>query len=159
MRNLELDIKSMTMPQLKAVMEELGEKPFRAKQIYEWLHQKRVWDYKEMTNLSRELREQLSVKYPLKPIEIVQVQTSKIDGTQKYLFRLKDGNVIESVLMKYRHGNSVCISSQVGCRMGCRFCASTLDGLTRNLLPSEMLEHIYRIQELSGERVSNIVIM
>ena len=159
MKELELDIKSMTMPQLKAVMEELGEKPFRAKQLYEWFHQKRVWNYEEMTNLSKGLREQLSVKYPLKPIEIVQVQTSKIDGTQKYLFRLGDGNVIESVLMKYKHGNSVCISSQVGCRMGCRFCASTLDGLTRNLLPSEMLEQIYRIQEISGERVSNIVIM
>ena len=159
MKELELDIKSMTMPQLKAVMEELGEKPFRAKQLYEWFHQKRVWNYEEMTNLSKGLREQLSVKYPLKPIEVVQVQTSKIDGTQKYLFRLGDGNVIESVLMKYKHGNSVCISSQVGCRMGCRFCASTLDGLTRNLLPSEMLEQIYRIQEISGERVSNIVIM
>ena len=159
MKELELDIKSMTMPQLKAVMEELGEKPFRAKQLYEWFHQKRVWNYEEMTNLSKGLREQLSVKYPLKPIEIVQVQTSKIDGTQKYLFRLGDGNVIESVLMKYKHGNSVCISSQVGCRMGCRVCASTLDGLTRNLLPSEMLEQIYRIQEISGERVSNIVIM
>ena len=133
MKELDLDIKSMTMPQLKVVMEELGEKPFRAKQIYEWLHQKRVWDYEEMTNLSRGLREQLSVKYPLNPIEMVRVQTSKIDGTQKYLFRLRDGNVIESVLMKYKHGNSVCISSQVGCRMGCRFCASTLDGLTRNL--------------------------
>ena len=159
MKELELDIKSMTMPQLKAVREELGEKPFRAKQLYEWFHQKRVWNYEEMTNLSKGLREQLSVKYPLKPIEVVQVQTSKIDGTQKYLFRLGDGNVIESVLMKYKHGNSVCISSQVGCRMGCRFCASTLDGLTRNLLPSEMLEQIYRIQEISGERVSNIVIM
>ena len=159
MKELDLDIKSMTMPQLKVVMEELGEKPFRAKQIYEWLHQKRVWDYEEMTNLSRGLREQLSVKYPLNPIEMVRVQTSKIDGTQKYLFRLRDGNVIESVLMKYKHGNSVCISSQVGCRRGCRFCASTLDGLTRNLLPSEMLEQIYRIQEISGERVSNIVIM
>ena len=159
MKELELDIKSMTMPQLKAVMEDLGEKPFRAKQLYEWFHQKRVWNYEEMTNLSKGLREQLSVKYPLKPIEVVQVQTSKIDGTQKYLFRLGDGNVIESVLMKYKHGNSVCISSQVGCRMGCRFCASTLDGLTRNLLPSEMLEQIYRIQEISGERVSNIVIM
>lgn len=159
MKEFDLDIKSMTMSQLKAVMEELGERPFRARQIYEWLHQKRVWDYEEMTNLSRGFREQLSVKYPLKPIEMVQVQTSKIDGTQKYLFRLNDGNVIESVLMKYKHGNSVCISSQVGCRMGCRFCASTLDGLTRNLLPSEMLEQIYRIQEISGERVSNIVIM
>ncbi len=159
MRELELDIKSMSLPELKQIMEELKDKPFRAKQLYEWLHQKRVWSYEEMTNLSKALREKLSHEYPLKPIEMIQMQTSKIDGTQKYLFRLRDGNVIESVLMKYKHGNSVCISSQAGCRMGCRFCASTLDGLARNLLPSEMLEQIYRIQEISGERVSNIVIM
>lgn len=90
---------------------------------------------------------------------MLEVQTSKIDGTQKYLFALPDGNVVESVLMKYKHGNSVCISSQVGCKMGCRFCASTIGGWTRNLLPSEMLEQIYRIQKLSGERVSNVVVM
>jgi len=87
------------------------------------------------------------------------VQVSQIDGTSKYLFKLYDGNLIESVLMKYHHGNSVCISSQVGCRMGCRFCASTLDGMVRNLAPSEMLDQIYRIQTISGERVDNIVIM
>lgn len=87
------------------------------------------------------------------------MQTSKIDGTQKYLFALSDGNVVESVLMKYKHGNSVCISSQVGCKMGCRFCASAIGGWTRNLLPSEMLDQIYRIQQISGERVSNVVVM
>ena len=92
-------------------------------------------------------------------LKMVKVQTSRIDGTQKYLFRLSDGNVIESVLMRYKHGNSVCISSQVGCRMGCRFCASTIGGLTRCLLPSEMLDQIYRIQALTGERVSNVVVM
>lgn len=112
-----------------------------------------------MTNLSKGLREKLAgeTEYTvLKPVEIL---TSEIDGTQKYLFELKDGNVIESVLMKYHHGNSVCISSQVGCRMGCRFCASTLDGMERNLRPSEMLDQIYRIQTITGERVSNIVVM
>ena len=95
----------------------------------------------------------------LTTLKMLEVQTSKIDGTQKYLFALPDGNVVESVLMKYKHGNSVCISSQVGCKMGCRFCASTIGGWTRNLLPSEMLEQIYRIQKLSGERVSNVVVM
>ena len=92
-------------------------------------------------------------------LKVVEVQTSKLDGTQKYLFALPDGNVVESVLMKYRHGNSVCISSQVGCKMGCRFCASTIDGWTRNLLPSEMLDQVYKIQKLSKERVSNVVVM
>lgn len=159
MNQLPLDIKSMTVKEIQGIMEELNDKPFRGKQLYEWLHGKRVWQYEDMTNLSRELRRKLEERYPLKSLEQVEVQTSRIDGTQKYLFRLRDGNVIESVLMKYKHGNSVCISSQVGCRMGCRFCASTLDGLTRNLLPSEMLEQIYRIQEASGERVSNVVIM
>ena len=112
-----------------------------------------------MTNLSEGLRKKLTEQEPLTHLEVVEVQTSKIDGTQKYLFQLADGNVIESVWMQYKHGNSVCISSQVGCRMGCRFCASTIGGLTRNLLPSEMLDQVYRIQELTGERVSNVVVM
>ena len=112
-----------------------------------------------MTNISNALKEKLKKNEALTYLEVVQVQTSKIDGTQKYLFRLADGNVIESVWMKYKHGNSVCISSQVGCRMGCRFCASTIGGFTRNLLPSEMLDQIYRIQELTKERVSNVVVM
>ena len=112
-----------------------------------------------MSNLSAALREKLKERCVLTTLKMLEVQTSKIDGTQKYLFALPDGNVVESVLMKYKHGNSVCISSQVGCKMGCRFCASTIGGWTRNLLPSEMLEQIYRIQKLSGERVSNVVVM
>ena len=152
------DIKSMTIDELKELMTALGDKPFRAKQIYSWLHEHLVTSYDEMTNLSKSLREKLK-EYPITALEVVDVQTSKIDGTQKYLFRLSDGNVIESVLMRYKHGNSVCISSQVGCRMGCRFCASTIGGLTRCLLPSEMLDQIYRIQALTGERVSNVVVM
>ena len=152
------DIKSMTIDELKNLMTELGDKPFRAKQIYSWLHEHLVCSYEEMTNLPKGLREKLK-DYPITVLEAVDVQTSRIDGTQKYLFRLSDGNVIESVLMKYKHGNSVCISSQVGCRMGCRFCASTIGGWTRNLLPSEMLDQIYRIQALTGERVSNVVVM
>lgn len=154
----KLDIKSMTPKELKELMVEIGDKPFRAKQIYSWLHEHLVTSYEEMTNLPKSLREKLQ-EYPITALEAVDVQTSAIDGTQKYLFRLSDGNVIESVLMRYKHGNSVCISSQVGCRMGCRFCASTLGGLTRSLLPSEMLDQIYRIQVLSGERVSNVVVM
>ena len=140
-------------------MIEMGEKAFRAKQIYEWLHQKQAESFDEMSNLSAALREKLKECCVLTTLKMLEVQTSKIDGTQKYLFALPDGNVVESVLMKYKHGNSVCISSQVGCKMGCRFCASTIGGWTRNLLPSEMLEQIYRIQKLSGERVSNVVVM
>ena len=152
------DIKSMTIDELKELMTVLGDKPFRAKQIYSWLHEHLVTSYDEMTNLSKGLREKLK-EYPITALEVVDVQTSRLDGTQKYLFRLADGNVIESVLMRYKHGNSVCISSQVGCRMGCRFCASTIGGLTRCLQPSEMLDQIYRIQSLTGERVSNVVVM
>ncbi len=153
------DIKSMTLRQLEELISRLGHKPFRAKQIYSWIHEKLAGSYDDMTNLPKNLREQLKTDYPLTVLEPVDVQISRQDGTRKYLFRLADGNVIESVLMKYKHGNSVCISSQVGCRMGCRFCASTIGGLTRNLLPSEMLDQIYRIQVLTGERVSNVVVM
>ena len=153
----QIEIKSLSLAQLKNIVTEMGEKAFRAKQIYEWLHQAESFD--EMSNLSAALREKLKERCVLTTLKMLEVQTSKIDGTQKYLFALPDGNVVESVLMKYKHGNSVCISSQVGCKMGCRFCASTIGGWTRNLLPSEMLEQIYRIQKLSGERVSNVVVM
>ena len=153
------DIKSMTLEELRQALTGLGEKPFRAKQLYEWIHRKLAVSYDEMTNLSKHLREKLEKEYPLTVLEAVDVQVSKQDGTCKYLFRLEDGNVIESVLMRYHHGNSVCISSQGGCRMGCKFCASTIGGLTRNLRSSEMLDQIYRIQRLSQERVSNVVVM
>ena len=152
----QLDIKSLYEDELKEKMVSLGEKPFKGKQLYQWLHQKAVGSYEEMTNLSENLRQKLTKQEPLTHLEVVEVQTSKIDGTQKYLFRLADGNVIESVWMKYKHGNSVCISSQVGCRMGCRFCASTLDGLVRGLAPAEMLDQIYQIGKDIGERISNV---
>ena len=155
----QIEIKSLSLAQLKNIVTEMGEKAFRAKQIYEWLHQKQAESFDEMSNLSAAFREKLKERCVLTTLKMLEVQTSKIDGTQKYLFALPDGNVVESVLMKYKHGNSVCISSQVGCKMGCRFCASTIGGWTRNLLPSEMLEQIYRIQKLSGERVSNVVVM
>ena len=140
-------------------MTELGEKPFRAKQLYQWMHQKLAPSLEDMTNLPKAFRERLLEHGTYTSLETVQMLESGIDGTRKYLFGLGDGNIIESVLMKYKHGNSVCISSQVGCRMGCRFCASTLDGLERGLLPSEMLDQIYRIQRMTGERVSNVVVM
>ncbi|MBE5948059.1 MAG: 23S rRNA (adenine(2503)-C(2))-methyltransferase RlmN [Lachnospiraceae bacterium] len=154
------DIKSYTLDELKNIMtDELGEKPFRAAQIYRWLHVALCTSFDEMTNISAGLREKLKEHFELSVLVKEQLQVSKIDGTAKYLFKLGDGNRIESVLMKYKHGNSVCISSQAGCRMGCKFCASTLDGLARNLLPGEMLDQIYRIQADTGERVDNIVIM
>lgn len=155
----KMDIKSLNMEELTAFVVGLGEKKFRGKQLYEWLHVRQAASFDEMTNLSKEFRERLKETCELVCLRQVDVQISAIDGTRKYLFALSDGNVIESVLMRYKHGNSVCISSQVGCRMGCRFCASTLDGLVRGLTPSEMLDQIYRISKDIGERVSNVVVM
>ena len=156
---MKKDIKSLNLEQLTEELFSVGEKKFRAKQIYSWIHEKLVDSFDEMTNLSKDLREKLKTNYTLNSMDAVAVQTSKIDGTQKYLFRLHDGHVVESVLMKYHHGNSVCISSQVGCLMGCRFCASTIGGKVRDLAASEMLGQIYKIQKLSGERVHNVVVM
>lgn len=153
------DIKSMDLEELKTFFSDMGEKAFRAKQVYEWLHVRQVESFEEMTNLSKTLRERLDETCRIITLRKEQVQISKLDGTRKYLFLLEDGNVIESVLMKYKHGNSVCISSQVGCRMGCRFCASTLDGLVRGLAPVEMLDQIYQIGKDIGERISNVVVM
>jgi 23S rRNA (adenine2503-C2)-methyltransferase len=155
----KIDIKSLYLEELEKELKSLGLPAFRAKQIYEWLHVKLATSFEEMTNLSKELRESLNDRFIITALEEVDSLHSATDGTIKYLFRLMDDRVIESVLMKYHHGNSVCISSQVGCKMGCKFCASTIGGKERDLLPSEMLDQIYRIQALSGERVSNIVVM
>lgn len=155
----KLDIRSLQYDELINWCEQIGEKKFRAAQIYDWLHVKIVDSFDEMTNLSKNLRQKLNDNCECISLKMIDVQISKIDGTRKYLFELPDNNVIESVWMKYKHGNSVCISSQVGCRMGCRFCASTLDGLVRGIKPSEMLEQIYQIQKHTGERVSNVVVM
>lgn len=159
MENEKKDIKSFTLQELTEEMLALGEKKFRAAQVFEWIHKRWVSDFSEMTNLSAALRERLEERYRIVSLNEVRRLSSQQDETVKFLFALPDGKVIESVFMKYKHGNSVCISSQAGCRMGCRFCASTLGGLERNLLPSEMLEQIYRIQALTGERVSNVVVM
>ena len=157
--NGKKDIKSMTLEEVTAQMAALGEKSFRAKQLYDWMHVKLAEGFDDMSSLSIPLRQKLKENYSLTCLKMVDERVSQVDGTRKYLFGLEDGHVIESVWMQYHHGNSVCISSQVGCRMGCRFCASTLDGLERNLRPSEMLEQIYRIQSITGERVSNVVVM
>ena len=153
------DIVSYNYDELQDEIKSIGEKPFRAKQIYAWLHEKLAEEFDEMTNLSKALREKLDQVYEIRKVKVVAHQISKVDPTEKFLFELEDGNRIESVLMKYNYGNSVCISSQVGCRMGCRFCASTLGGLERQMLASEMLDEIYQIQKDSGERVSNVVVM
>ena len=155
----KIDIKSFNLQELTEYMVSRNEKAFRAKQIYEWMHVKHVDGFEDMTNISKKLKEELNSDCYITSLNQVEVQVSKIDGTRKYLFALADGNVIESVLMRYKHGNSVCISSQVGCRMGCRFCASTLDGLVRGLRPSEMLDQIYKISRDIGERISNVVVM
>ena len=156
---IKTDIKSLSLQELKTEIENMGEKAFRAKQLYEWMHKKLARNYSEMSNISSNLKEVLAQKFDYVSLKEAEVQTSKLDGTRKYLFELSDGHFVESVWMKYHHGNSVCISSQVGCRMGCRFCASTIDGLARNLTPSEMLDQVYAISRSTGERVSNVVVM
>lgn len=152
-----MDIRSMTYEELQAYIKELGLPKFRADQVYQWIHQKLVRSPKEMKNLPGELRKKLAEDWI--GVEEETRLVSKEDGTNKFLFRLWDNNLIESVWMPYKHGNSVCISSQVGCRMGCRFCASTIDGVVRNLTASEMLDQVYAMQYAMGERVSNIVVM
>ncbi len=154
-----IDVKSLTLPELVAELTSMEEKPFRARQMYEWMHVKLARGFDEMTNLSKALREECGNRFTYTALQAVRVQESKIDGTKKFLFELSDGQLVESVWMRYKHGNSVCISSQVGCRMGCAFCASGIEGLERNLTPGEMLDQIYAITRLTGERVSNVVVM
>lgn len=153
------DIKSLPLKALEEELVNAGEKAFRARQMYEWMHGKLARGFDGMTNLPRAFREECARKYHFTALRTVRVQESALDGTRKFLFELSDKNLVESVWMKYRYGNSVCISSQVGCRMGCRFCASALNGLERNLLPSEMLDQVYAISLFTGERVSNVVVM
>ena len=153
------DLKSLTIDELTEVILSLGEKKFRARQLYDWMHVKLARSLDDMTNLPKGLRSRLAEEFTMTSLEVVDVQVSAIDGTRKFLFGLEDGNVIESVWMKYKDWASVCISSQVGCKMGCRFCASTLDGCVRSLTPGEMLDEVYKIQSEMGVRVSNIVVM
>lgn len=154
-----MDIRSFEEEEMEEIARSFGEKAFRGKQLFQWVHDKRVESFDGMSNLSVRFREKLKENYRISGVTQLDKQISQKGDTAKYLFGLDDGNVIESVWMKYHHGNSVCISSQVGCRMGCTFCASTLTGLTRNLTAGEMLSQIYEIQRDTGERVSNVIVM
>jgi 23S rRNA (adenine2503-C2)-methyltransferase len=153
-----MHLKSMTLPEMTACFKEMGQPTFRAKQVYSWLH-KGVRSYEEMTNIPQALREKLQQTNPLFAPKVVRKQESKLDGTIKYLWQLADGNCVETVLMRYRYGNTVCISTEVGCLMGCAFCASTLGGLVRRLEPHEMLDQVLFTQIDSGLPVSHIVLM
>ena len=153
-----MNLKSLTQPELAAILKELGQPAFRAKQVYTWLH-KGVRTYDEMTNLPKNLRDVLSERYPIQAPKVVRKQESSRDGTIKYLWELSDGNCVETVLMRYHYGNTVCISTEVGCRMGCAFCASTIGGLVRPLEPYEMLDEVLFTQVDSGLPISHIVLM
>ena len=155
---MKQDLKSMTLAEMQAAFRELGEPAFRAKQVFVWLHRGAA-SFDEMTNLSKPLRQRLDGLYDITAPEIVRKLQSQKDGTIKYLWKLRDGNCVESVLMQYHHGNSICISSEVGCPMGCKFCASTLGGLVRRLEPSELLDQVIFAQKDSGMEISNIVLM
>ena len=155
---MSMNLKSMTQQEIGAVLKELGQPTFRAKQVYSWLH-KGVRSYEEMSNLPKTLRDALSQQYPICAPEVVRKQESQKDGTIKYLWRLSDGNCVETVLMRYHYGNTVCISTEVGCKMGCAFCASTLGGLVRKLEPFEMLDQVLFTQVDSGQPISHIVLM
>ena len=153
-----MNLKSMTLPELSALLKEMGQPAFRAKQLYGWLH-RGVRSYEEMTNLPGALRAELAEKYPIHAPTVVRRQESQKDGTIKYLWQLSDGNCVETVLMRYHYGNTVCISTEVGCRMGCAFCASTIGGLVRKLEPFEMLDEVLFTQVDSGQPISHIVLM
>ena len=152
-----MNIKSMTLPEVTAALKEMGQPAFRGKQVYSWLH-KGVKSYEEMTNLSKPLREALAEKYPFQAPKVVRKQESQKDGTIKYLWQLSDGNCVETVLMRYHYGNTVCISTEVGCRMGCAFCASTIGGLVRQLEPYEMLDEVLftQVDLVNSEEGMNI---
>lgn len=153
------DILSLTIEELTAELLSLGEKKFRAGQIYEWLHKRRVQSFDEMTNISLSLRNDLSEKFYIQKLNAVKVLESKTDDTVKLLYELKDGNHVETVLMRYEHGDSLCVSTQVGCKMGCNFCASTIAGFKRNLETGEILSQLYETERITSRHVSSIVLM
>ena len=153
------DIRACTYEELERYITDIGQKPYRAGQIFDWLHAKKIDDISLMTNISADLRNALSKDHKVFQVKPSEVLVSKLDGTRKYIHALYDNNVIETVLLKYDFGNSVCISSQVGCRMGCAFCASTVDGLVRNLTAGEMAGQVYSVEADIGERVSHVVVM
>lgn len=155
----KIDILSLFPEELEEQIVAMGEKKFRAKQIFEWLHVKRVATFDEMTNLSVQLRNKIKEKFCLKSLFVVKKLESNTDNTVKYLYRLPDGNHIESVIMEYSYGNTICVSTQVGCKMGCRFCASTIAGYKRDLASSEILLQIYESERNSGRKISGVVLM
>lgn len=155
----KIDILSLSFEELQNKIAEIGEQKFRAKQIYDWLHIKKVTNFSEMTNLSAQLREKLENFFWINSLKIKKRLVSDIDNTVKYLYGLYDGENVESVVMEYKHGNSICISTQVGCKMGCKFCASTKAGFVRNLEPSEMLLQIYESERDSGKKINHVVLM
>lgn len=152
------NIKDYNLDDLKEELKNLGEKPYRAEQIFKWLYDEKVKSFDEMTNLSKDLREKLEQEYIMCNFNILKKQQSK-DGTIKYLFDVLDGNAIESVVMKYHHGNTLCVSSQIGCKMGCKFCASTGIAFIRNLTSGEIVEQIIAAEQDTGEKISNVVFM
>lgn len=156
---LRQELQSLDMEDLEAWVRQEGESSYRAAQLFSWIHEKQVTDFAEMTNIPMGLKVALYRDFEAEPLTLVNRQTSAYDGTNKFLFELADGNTIESVYMPYHHGNSVCISTQVGCSMGCAFCASTIGGKKRNLTRGEMVAQVYEIQRLMGQRVSNVVMM
>ncbi len=155
----DFDIKSMTLSEIEQLISSINEPKFRAGQLFNWLQNYGVMSYDEMTNLPKTLRSKLAEKFPIRSCEIELKQVSKIDSTVKYLFRLFDGNYIESVLMKYKYGYTLCVSSQIGCKMGCIFCASTKSGCVRSLMPSEILGQIHAAQRDMNIRISHVVMM
>ena len=156
----KIDLRALSYAELETLILELGEKKFRAAQIFEWIHKRFAHDLSEMNNIPKALKDKLkNIGTDVHTVTKEMVQISKEDGTRKYLFRLSDDEFVESVYMKYKHGNSVCVSSQVGCRMGCKFCASTIDGLVRNLTAGEMLGQVYEISKDTDTKISNVVIM
>jgi len=155
----KIDLKSCNLEELKEILTSLGEKSFRAKQLFKWIHEKLIEEIEHITVFSDKLKEKIENEYYIGNIKILKKFESKLDNTIKYLFLLEDGNIIESVRMKYKHGNSLCLSTQVGCKMGCEFCASTKEGLVKNLSPSEMLDQVYKIKKDINEEISNIVLM
>lgn len=155
-----VNLKDMQLAELENFIKELGEPKFRAKQVFQWLYKDGgVTDWGQMTNVPKALREKLAKEASLGILKSLQVQKSKLDGTRKYLFELKDGNAIESVFMKYKYGNSICVSSQAGCRMGCKFCASGMDGLVRDLTPGEIIGQLLAAEKDTGERINHVVVM
>lgn len=157
--NNKIDICSKNLDELKEILVSIDEKPFRAKQIYIWLHKKLVKNFEDMTDISKSLRKKLEDKFFISHISIEKKLVSNNDGTEKYLFQLENKTLVESVLMSYSYGNTVCVSTQSGCKMGCKFCASTLNGFDRNLTTSEILSQVYEIQRNINDRISNIVLM